>query len=127
MQRNIDEEREYQRYLAHRHVGAQTRRSAERNAAFFLPHLQAGMGLLDAGCGPGSITLGLAERVVPGEVVGIDISMERIEQARGLADERGVTNVWYERGDVYDLPFEDASFDAAFMHTVLQHLSDPLA
>ncbi len=43
------------------------RRSAESSAAFFLPHLKSGMRLLDVGCGPGSITLGLA--VLPTDVV----------------------------------------------------------
>jgi ubiquinone/menaquinone biosynthesis C-methylase UbiE len=31
------------------------------------------MRLLDCGCGPGGITVGLAQRVSPGEVAGIDI------------------------------------------------------
>ena len=49
------------------------KRMASQEAAFLLPHLRAGMNVLDAGCGPGSITLGLAAAVAPGEVVGIDI------------------------------------------------------
>ena len=118
---------EYQQWLRQQHGGAHARRTAERNAAFFLPFLRAGMRLLDAGCGPGSITIGLAERVAPGEVVGIDVSAESIAFARGLADERGVTSVRFEVGDVYALPFEDATFDAAFSHAMLQHLAEPLA
>jgi hypothetical protein len=42
------------------------RRNAAWHAAFFLPHLQPGMSLLDCGCGSGSITVGLAEAVSPG-------------------------------------------------------------
>jgi hypothetical protein len=42
-----------------------TRRTAAREGAFFLPHLRAGMRVLDCGCGPGSITLGLAAAVSP--------------------------------------------------------------
>ena len=37
-------------------------RTAETHAAFFLPHLKPGLRVLDAGCGPGSITLGLGAR-----------------------------------------------------------------
>ena len=48
-------------------------RSADRSAAFFVPHLRPGMRLLDCGCGPGSITIGLASAVAPAEAVGIDI------------------------------------------------------
>jgi SAM-dependent methyltransferase len=120
---------EYNNWLRQRHGGAHARRTAERNAAFLLPFLKPGMKLLDAGCGPGSISLGLAERVAgeAGEVVGIDISPESIEAARAIADERGVTNARFETADVYALPFEDATFDAAFSHAMLQHLADPLA
>ena len=44
------------------------RRRAEVDAWFLLPRLTAGMRLLDAGCGPGTITVGLAKAVAPGEV-----------------------------------------------------------
>ncbi len=118
---------EYNSYQAQRHGSAHARRTADVHGAFILPHLKPGMGLLDVGCGPGSITLGLAQRVAAGEVVGIDISAGRIEQARALAAERGVTNVRFETADIYALPFEDASFDAVFSNAVHQHLSDPLA
>jgi SAM-dependent methyltransferase len=120
---------EYNNWLRQRHGGAHARRTAERNAAFFLPFLKPGMKLLDAGSGPGSITIGLAGRVAGdgGEVVGIDISPESIEAAHALASDRGVTNARFETADVYELPFEDATFDAAFSHAMLQHLADPLA
>ena len=100
-------------------------RSAEREAAFLLPHLRPGMRLLDAGCGPGTITLGLAAAVAPGEVVGLELSPAMVEQARALAAERGVANVRFEVGDVQALPFPDASFDAAFESAVLEHVPDP--
>jgi ubiquinone/menaquinone biosynthesis C-methylase UbiE len=43
------------------------------------------MTLLDVGCGPGSITLGLAAAVAPGEVAGVDLASEHVECALALA------------------------------------------
>lgn len=105
---------------------AQMRRTAAEQADFFLPYLRPGMRLLDAGCGGGSITLGLAEVVAPGEVIGVDLEEHRFDGARRLAVEEGLTNLRFQRGDLYALPFPDGSFDAVFVHHVLQHLGDPL-
>jgi SAM-dependent methyltransferase len=104
-----------------------SQRISSVEAGFLLPHLRPGMRLLDCGAGPGTITLGLAEAVAPGEVVGIDISPIQVERASALAEECGVTNVRFEVGDINALPFADDSFDVAFAHTVLMHLRDPVA
>ena len=103
-----------------------TARTAEREAAFFLPHLRPGMRLLDVGCGPGTITFGLAEAVAPGECVGLDLRSDVVALARDAADDRGAANVRFGAGSVYELPFPDAAFDAAFAHAVLMHLREPV-
>ena len=100
-------------------------RTAAQEAAFFLLHLRPGMQVLDVGCGPGSITVGLAEVVAPAEVVGIDVQQSQVQRAHDLAVERGIANVRFEVGDAYGLPFSDHSFDAAFAHTILIHLREP--
>jgi ubiquinone/menaquinone biosynthesis C-methylase UbiE len=102
-------------------------RSAERQAAFFLPYLQPGMRLVDCGCGPGSITIGLASHVAPGEVTGVDIEAAQVEKANALAAAKEVNNMRFETASVYELPFADASVDAVFSNAVLQHLRDPQA
>ena len=102
-----------------------SRRSAGKEAAFFLPQLRPGMRLLDCGCGPGSITLGLAAAVAPAPVVGVDLNAADIAAARALATRRGVSNVSFVVASVYALPFPDATFDAAFAHALLQHLGEP--
>jgi SAM-dependent methyltransferase len=83
------------------------------------------MRLLDCGCGPGTITVNLAEVVAPGEVVGIDIEDKQHEIGRAYARERGVSNVRFETGDIYNLSFPSDSFDAVFAHAVLYHLKNP--
>lgn len=115
---SIGDERAQQEY-----VGV---RRAAKWVPFFLPHLKPGMRLLDCGCGVGSITVDLAEVVDPGQVIGIDRDPGQLAAARALAQRQHVTNVDFEVGDVYDLGYPDASFDAVLAHTLLMHLSDPL-
>jgi len=100
-------------------------RTAARDAAFFVPYLKRGMRLLDCGCGMGALTVSLAEVVAPGEVTGIDWEPSQIDAAQAWAAERGATNVRFQTGSIYDLPFPDGSFDAVFANTVLEHTSDP--
>jgi SAM-dependent methyltransferase len=102
-------------------------RSADRQAAFFVPHLRPGMRLLDCGCGPGTITLGLAERIAPGEAVGIDVDESALAKARATAEQNGVDNVRFELQNVYELPYTHDSFDAVFSHALFEHLEDPVA
>lgn len=119
--------RRYERWLAAMHRPAHGRRTAEREAAFALPHLKPGMRLLDCGCGAGSITIGLAAAVAPGEAIGIDIHPDNVQLASANAAAAGVANLTFRRADIYELPFDDGSFDAVFIHAVLQHLGDPAA
>jgi ubiquinone/menaquinone biosynthesis C-methylase UbiE len=117
----------YEAWLRRIHRPAHARRTAERSAAFLLPHLQPGMRLLDAGCGTGSITLGLAQAVARrGEGIGIDNSPQAIASAGATASALGRRDIRYLVGDVADLPFADSTFDAVFCSAVLQHLREPL-
>ena len=102
-------------------------RTALKDFRFFLPHLTAGMRLLDCGCGPGTITLDLAEFIAPGELVGIDTNDDLLEIARAKARERGLPNARFEHADIHRLPFDDRSFDAAVVSRVLEHLPDSVA
>jgi ubiquinone/menaquinone biosynthesis C-methylase UbiE len=101
-------------------------RTVKQHAAFFRSYLQSGMSLLDCGCGPGTITLGLAKIVAPGHVIGIDLDKGQVNLAKAHAADQGISNISFEVANVYELPFEDSSFEAAFAHTLVQHLNDPL-
>lgn len=106
-------------------VSAHGARTAENSAGYLLPHLTSDLRLLDVGCGPGSITLDLAERV--GEVVGVDGSAAVIQTARSAARTKGDDRTVFEVADAFALPFADDSFDVTHAHQVLQHVGDPVA
>ncbi|MEZ2390542.1 methyltransferase domain-containing protein [bacterium RCC_150] len=108
-------------------VRAHAARTAQNSAAFVIPHLTPGTSVLDVGCGPGTITCDFAELVAPGKVVGLDRSPDIVAQAAELAAERGIENVEFVTGNIYDLDFEDETFDLVHAHQVLQHLTDPVA
>ncbi len=102
-----------------------TWRTAENSAAHLLAHLAPGQRLLDVGCGPGTVTLDLAERVAPGPVVGFDASPEVLAGAAGRPRAPG-SRAAFCAGDAYALPFGDAAFDVVHAHQVLQHLRRPV-
>lgn len=102
-------------------------RTAENSAAYMLDRLAPDARVLDVGCGPGSITVGLAQRVPQGHVTGIDSSPCVLEQALSAPGAAEQANLSFEDGDVYSLRFQDDSFDVVHAHQVLQHLTDPVA
>ena len=79
---------------------------------------------MDFGCGPGTISVGLAERIAPGELYGVDMEESQIELARAAAAEGGHDNMQFHVGNAYDLPFDDNTFDVAHCHAVLMHIPD---
>ena len=81
-------------------------RSAADSAAYLLPHLREGMRVLDVGCGPGTITLDLADAVGPaGAVVGVENVEGPLAHARRNAAARGDLRTRFELADVMALPY----------------------
>jgi ubiquinone/menaquinone biosynthesis C-methylase UbiE len=77
--------------------------------------------VLDAGCGEGFVTKYIERRDPSLEVTGIDIDEEAIAYARRVVDVDAMLHV----GDLYELPFSDASFDTVVCSEVLEHLEHP--
>ena len=103
------------------------RNTAEANAAYLLPHLAPGLTVLDVGCGLGTISVGLAGAVAPGELHGVDMEESQIELARSVADAGQVDNATFHVGEAMDLEFEDGSFDVVHYHNTLMHIPDTAA
>ena len=108
-------------------LGLLRRRSVERDCSYLLPHLKPGLDLLDFGCGPGTLSVGLARLVEPGKLHGVDIEESQIAIAQSAAQTGGHRNATFRVADATDLPFEDNSFDVAHCHTVLTHIPDTQA
>ena len=102
--------------------------TAERQAAYLLPHLRPGLRVLDFGCGPGTIAVGLAKAVAPGELHGVDMEESQVALARSVAEAAGRSgNTHFRVGDVTALPYADGFFDVAHCHNVLMHVPDTAA
>ena len=83
--------------------------------------------VLEAACGVGSQTLTLARNNPGARFVSLDIAAASLGQARALIRQAGRNNVSFLRGDVFDLPFAEASFDHVFVCYLLEHLEEPAA
>lgn len=79
--------------------------------------------VLDVACGPGVLSCAFAK--VARHVTGIDITPTMLEQARKLQETAGVTNVTWKAGDVYSLPFRDASFSMLVTRYAFHHIERP--
>lgn len=85
---------------------------------------QAGMRVLDVGCGVGGPALTIAEHS-GAHVTGVNITPDHIEIARERALERGLADqTEFLVADGMSLPFEDESFDGAYMMEAGCHMPD---
>ena len=98
-------------------------RTLERDHRRLAELLAPGMRVLDAGCGTGSITAGIARRVGEmGQVVGIDSDGVLLEQARAAFPD--VANLEFEQAELRD--YQPAQgFDVATAARVLQWIAPP--
>lgn len=89
--------------------------------------LDAGMRVLDVGCGAGDVSLLLASIVGPdGAVLGIDTSPRAVELASWRAAKAGLANVQFQVRDAADLEL-DEPVDAVTGRLILMYFTDPAA
>lgn len=104
--------------VARRLVGAFGR------ALLGLVDLAAPESLVDVGCGEGSLTTVLADRLDGRRVLGLDRPHPLLEAGWAA---RARPNVEYRAGDAMSLPLDDAAFDVACATEVLEHVPEPRA
>ena len=89
------------------------------------------MKVLDAGCGPGRLTIPIARQVgSTGSVVALDVQEGMLARVRTRVTEAGLTNVRTVRAalglEPSSLAQEARTFDRALLVTVLGEIPDPV-
>lgn len=87
-------------------------------------HLKPTDHVLEIGSGPGYFSPAVARAVHHGKLTLFDLQSEMLELARNRLRARGLSNFESLSGSASSLPFPDASFDAAFMVTVLGEVGE---
>jgi ubiquinone/menaquinone biosynthesis C-methylase UbiE len=80
--------------------------------------------VLEIGPGTGYYSLDVASGLDGGTLTIFDIQQEMLDHVLRKAGERGVPNIEAKLGDAQQLPYPDASFDGAYLVTVLGEIPD---
>lgn len=88
-------------------------------------NLQPGMKVLDVGCGPGRLTIPVAQQIGPqGEVVAIDIQAGMLRRAQEKAQAAQVSNIRFLQAGVGEGKLEHNLYDRTLLVTVLGEIPD---
>jgi SAM-dependent methyltransferase len=85
---------------------------------------QPGERILELGPGTGYYSLDVASALGEGTLDVLDVQQEMLDHVVRKADSGGIRNVRPTLGDARSLPYDDDSFDAAFLVTVLGEIPD---
>lgn len=99
-------------------------------ARFIVDHLEVepGMNVLDAGCGPGRLTLPLASAVGPeGDVLALDVQAGMLVRVREKLQEAGLQNVRTVQAELGKGTLPLDAYDRAVLVTVLGEIPDQQA
>jgi ubiquinone/menaquinone biosynthesis C-methylase UbiE len=85
--------------------------------------IQPGMSVLEVGPGNGTYTIATARRVgKAGKVFTIDIEPRMIQRVTQRARAEGISNIEARLANVYELPFDDETFDLVYMIAVINEI-----
>jgi ubiquinone/menaquinone biosynthesis C-methylase UbiE len=84
-----------------------------------------GSRVLDAACGPGVQTCYLAQMSPAAQFTGLDIARSSIIRGARLRKKSGIRNIRFKVGDIFDLPFEEESFDHVIFTFGIEYVKNP--
>ncbi len=88
--------------------------------------IHPGMTVLEVGPGNGTYTIATARRVGnSGRVVTVDIEPKMLQRVTQRAQAEGITNLEARLANVYELPFDDETFDLVYMIAVINEIPRP--
>ncbi|MHA6567407.1 MULTISPECIES: class I SAM-dependent methyltransferase [Aerococcus] len=93
----------------------------EADLAFSLVDVQAGMSVLDAGCGTGNYSIRLAQ--AGAQVQAIDISSQMLKEAKRKAETLDLP-IAFQKMDMNHLDFPRETFDLIFSMTAIEFIAD---
>jgi len=102
-------------------IGTPMRRWAQAVIADL--HLSGNETVLDAGCGSGSVTFDLLERLPRGRIYAVDSSPDMISKITQAIEDRGLTNVIPIRASLTDFELPEP-VDVVFSNAVLHWIPD---
>jgi len=101
--------------------------TSTNRAAVIIEHLELlpGMTVLDAGCGPGRLTIPLAQKVGnDGKVIAVDIQPGMLKRAQHKAHQANISNIQFVEAALGQGELGQNRFDRAILVTVLGEIPD---
>lgn len=98
------------------------------NTKFIMENgLKEGISVADVGCGPGFVSLWLADKVgLKGNVTAIDASVEQLTILEREISKQNIKNIKIKKHDIYQLSQINKKFDLIFCRLILGHLTNPI-
>jgi ubiquinone/menaquinone biosynthesis C-methylase UbiE len=91
-------------------------------------NLEPGMKVLDAGCGPGRLTIPIAKIVGPqGEVMAMDLQEGMLHRIQEKASQENFHNIRFLQAGIGEGKLDHSHFDRALLVTVLGEIPDRLS
>jgi SAM-dependent methyltransferase len=82
--------------------------------------------VLEAGCGTGAQTVIVVPQNPQCDFVSIDTAEDSLVKAEENIRKEKIPNVKFQVADVFDLPFDNETFDHVFVCFLLEHLNEPM-